>query len=160
METLNLTYDEIVDYLMNVASGLTYSGATSGDTGLTMEYVDFGYNYELGLDNNLKGENWNYPAFFLTPSSVLIGENSLLNCSFTITLVHQPHSSLSDRTYIYSNFTQWVVAYLQELDNHLKIVYELSLEPFDVNYDAELVGWQFDINVETNLDCLEKYTII
>jgi len=150
MTTYNLTYEQIVNNLLLAASGLTYSG----DTIWSMEYVDFGYNYELGLNDNTVGTNWKYPAFFLTPTNTSIGDNSVINYNFTITLVDQPLDSLSDRTSIYSKFVNWTIAYLQQLDRELKIEYDSTLSPFDVNYDAELVGWQFDISIESSLDCI------
>jgi len=134
----------------SLASGYMNVGNGTG----IMNYSQFGFDYELGLNNENTGENWCYPAFYLSPNETSIGENSLVTYNFTVTLLDQPKDGLSDRMSIFSDLISWTVAYLQQMDRVLKIDYDSTLSPFDVNYDAKLVGWQFDIAIESAFDCV------
>jgi len=144
------TYEDRFKKLNRLHNGSLYCSTTE----TFIRYTQFGFNYELGLDSENIGTNWKYPAFFLSPTTTSIGVDSVVNYSFDIILVAQPTDSLSNRTALYSDIMTWAVAYLQQLDRAFKIDYDLTLDPFDVNYDAELVGWRLSITIETSFDCL------
>jgi hypothetical protein len=147
-----MTYKELVDDLILQSRLLQ---ALNGQEIFSTSYAQFGFDYEIGLDDaQYGGANWTYPAFFLTPTNTTIGENSQVIYTFQGTILDQPVDSKEDRTLIYSRLMNWVVAYFQVLDPLYQIEYTSSARPFDINYDAELVGWKFEISIITYVPCV------
>jgi hypothetical protein len=114
------------------------------------------YKYALSKEkgNNESNDGWEYPSLFISPSTTTIGENSVVNYSFDGTILGQPKDDKTDRTEVLSKLVGWVIAYFQMLDAEFDIVYTSRLQPFDTNYDAELVGWKFTITIKTTVDCI------
>ena len=144
----SLSYKDLVNYLMEVSSGIT------NESGYTMEYVDFGFDYEMGLDDNTVGYNWKYPACFIIPSDSTHDKNSDLYFNFTIAIINKIKKDKSNRLEIYDKLMTWSVAFVQYLDQYLTIEYDLSLVPIDVNYDSESIGWTFSISIYSHFDCV------
>lgn len=141
-----MTYSDLVSFLLDTASGLTYSGST----GLTVRNVEFGPDFNVGMNSSTV-----YPLFYLTPVKSTIGKESVTSYSFQIIILDRILGSdnRADRPEKYSRTFEWLVAYFEYLNPLVNMEYEIALQPIETNYDQLATGWMVEIKIRDNYQC-------